>query len=73
MKMGNCSLLEAKWERDEKEGNVIYYENSDGCWSKSKHNEKGNVIYYENNKGKIIDEKSKRVNYWRNWKVIRLK
>ena len=32
---------------DEK-GNVIYFETTNGYWSKWKYNEKGNEIYYEN-------------------------
>ena len=32
-------------------GNLIYYETSDGFWSKSIYNEKGNVIYHENSNG----------------------
>ena len=28
--------------------NIIYYENSDGFWSKHEYDTKGNTIYYEN-------------------------
>lgn len=35
---------------DEK-GKLIYYEVSDGYWSKSEYDKKGNTISYENSKG----------------------
>ena len=37
-------------------GNTIYYEDSDGYWSKSEYDEKDNTIYYENSDG-----------YWSKW------
>jgi hypothetical protein len=33
------------------QGNVIYYENSDGYWHKRVHNDRSNEIYYENSDG----------------------
>ena len=48
-------------------GNVIYFEDSDGYWSKNEYNEKGNEIYYENSDGYWAkweyDEKGKRIYY----------
>ena len=35
----------------DKKGNVIYFEDSKGYWSKREYDEKGNVIYYENSNG----------------------
>lgn len=32
-------------------GNVIYWENSDGSWTKREYDDNGNRIYYENSKG----------------------
>jgi hypothetical protein len=32
----------------DKNGNVIYYENSNGFWIKREYNSDGDVIYYEN-------------------------
>ena len=32
-------------------GNVIYFENSDGYWVKYERNANGNVIYYEDSNG----------------------
>ena len=53
---------------DEK-GNVIYFEHSNGYWSKWKYNEKGNEIYYENSNGYWekweYDEKGNEI-YWEN-------
>jgi len=34
-----------------KNGNQIYYENSDGDWSKWEYDSKGNCIYYEDSNG----------------------
>lgn len=36
--------------KDDK-GNVIYYENSYGCWDKREYDAKGNQIYLENSDG----------------------
>jgi len=35
----------------DKNGNLIYYENSDGDWSKWEYDSKGNCIYYEDSNG----------------------
>jgi hypothetical protein len=35
----------------DKNGNHIYYETSDGFWSKREFNSNGNVIYFEDNDG----------------------
>ena len=34
--------------------NLIYFENSDGSWSKWEYDANGNVIYYENSNGQWI-------------------
>ena len=51
---------------DEK-GNEIYYEESNGYWSKSEYNEKGNIIYLENSNGywskRENDEKGNMIYY----------
>lgn len=39
--------------------NRIYYENSDGYWSKSEYDSDGNRIYYENSDGEINDYRPK--------------
>ncbi|MCK9320353.1 hypothetical protein [Methanoculleus sp.] len=55
-----------KWEYN-KEGNMIYFENSDGFWSKRKYDKKGNEVYYENSDGfwskSEYDEKRNKVYY----------
>jgi hypothetical protein len=43
----------------DEQGNRIYYENSDGDWSKIEYDEKGNQIYWQNNDGEIIDNRPK--------------
>jgi hypothetical protein len=49
----------------DEQGNVIYYEYSDGYWVKREYDEKGNVIYYENSNGywfkREYDEKGNKV------------
>ena len=43
---------------DEK-GNLIYFEDSNGFWSKREYDENDNVFYYENSDGEIIDDRVK--------------
>jgi hypothetical protein len=43
----------------DKNNNRIYYENSDGYWSKQEFDSKNNEIYWENSKGSIIDNRPK--------------
>ena len=40
-------------------GNIIYFENSNGYWSKRDFDDINNLIYYENSKGKLIDKRPK--------------
>ena len=40
-------------------GNVIYFETSDGFWCKSQRDSNGNVIYFEDSKGYIEDNRPK--------------
>ena len=40
-----------------KNGNEIYYENSDGFWVKREYDSDGKEIYYENSEGSIIDNR----------------
>ena len=42
-------------------GNQIYYENSNGYWSKREWDSNGKVIYYETSHGTIIDNRPKEV------------
>ncbi len=37
--------------------NRIYYENSDGGWSKKEYDDQGNKIYYEDSNGYIVDNR----------------
>ncbi|MBC8147222.1 MAG: hypothetical protein H8E98_04480 [Bacteroidetes bacterium] len=43
----------------DKNGNQIYFENSDGYWEKREYDSNGNKIYYENSNGSIIDSRPK--------------
>ncbi len=38
-------------------GNLIYYENSNGFWYKKEYDANDNQIYYENSNGVIIDNR----------------
>ena len=40
-------------------GNKIYYEGSDGYWSKREYDSNGNQIYRESSNGTIIDNRPK--------------
>jgi hypothetical protein len=48
-------LLEIK----DKNGNLIYFEDSNGFWAKWEYDSQGKEIYYENSDGKIIDNRPK--------------
>jgi len=43
----------------DKNNNRIYYENSDGYWSRSEFDSKNNEIYWENSYGTIINNRPK--------------
>jgi len=44
----------------DRNGNQIYYEDSNGYWWKQEFNQNGNQIYYEDSNGKIIDNRLKK-------------
>lgn len=45
------NIKEFPFEIKDKEGNEIYYETSDGSWSKNEYDKRGNQIYYEDSTG----------------------
>lgn len=47
------------FEIKDKNGNRIYYELSNGYWSKSEYGSNANLIYYENSHGHIADNRHK--------------
>jgi uncharacterized membrane protein len=47
------------FEIKDSSGKEIYYENSDGFWSKSEYDSHGNRIYFENSDGTVIDKRPK--------------
>ena len=46
-------------EIKDKNGNLIYWEDSDGWWVKREYDSQGKVIYYENSSGEIRDNRPK--------------
>jgi len=46
---------------NDKDGNRIYYEDSNDYWVKREYDAHGNEIRYENSKGRIIDKRPKQV------------
>ena len=42
--------INAFWVCDEN-GNEVYFENTEGYWSKREHDENGNEVYFENTEG----------------------
>ena len=42
---------------NDKNGNQIYYENSNGYWVKREYDSSGNEIYYENSEGLILNNR----------------
>ena len=45
----------------DKNGKLIYIEDSDGYWSKREYDDKGNLIRFENSDGFIMDKRSKQM------------
>ena len=45
------NIQEFPFEIKNKNGNIIYYENSNGYWRKREFNTNGNRIYFENSRG----------------------
>lgn len=43
----------------DKNGNNLYYENSNGYWAKREYDELGQEIYYEDSSGHIINNRPK--------------
>ena len=43
----------------DKNNNRIYYEDSNGYWSKREFDKNNNIIYYEDSDGEIIDKRPK--------------
>jgi hypothetical protein len=44
-------IKEFPFEIKDSNGNIIYYENSNGYWSKAEYDSKGNLIYFESSDG----------------------
>jgi hypothetical protein len=53
------NIKEFPFEIKDKNGKLLYAEDSYGYWSKCERDENGNVRYYENSNGKIIDNRVK--------------
>ena len=53
------NVTEFPFEIKDKNGNVIYCENSDGYWYKSEYDSNGNEIYFEDSVGYIVDNRPK--------------
>ena len=53
------NINEFPFEIKDKNGKLLYTEDSYGYWSKCERDEDGNVRYYENSNGKIIDKRVK--------------
>ena len=53
------NIKEFPFRIKDKNGNEIYWENSDGVWSKTEFDSNGNGIYCEDSGGCIIDRRPK--------------
>ena len=53
------NIKEFPFRIKDKNGKVIYYENSDRYWCKSEYDSNGNQIYYEDSNGEIEDNRPK--------------
>ena len=52
-------ITDFPFEIRDKNNNRIYYENSNGFWSKIEYDSNNNVIYWEDSYGQIIDNRPK--------------
>ena len=52
-------FYDRRFEVYDDKGNEIYFEDSDGYWSKSEYDKKDNLIYFEDSGGGIIDNRVK--------------
>jgi len=53
------NVTEFPFEIKDKNGNVIYREDSNAFWTKREFDENNNEVYYENSNGTIVDRKLK--------------
>jgi hypothetical protein len=53
------NVKEFPFEIRDKNGKLIYWEDSDGYWSKREYDSNGNEIYYESSTGVIVDDRPK--------------
>ena len=53
------NVKEFPFEIKDKKGNTIYFEISNGYWSKREYDQNGNTIYYEDSEGVIVDNRPK--------------
>lgn len=52
-------IKEFPFEIRDSKGNLIYFEDSTGGWTRREYDSEGREIYFENSNGKIIDNRSK--------------
>ena len=45
------NIKQFPFEIKDDQGNLVYYEDSDGFWEKSEYDERENEVYYENSEG----------------------
>ena len=50
-------IKEFPFEIRNNEGNLVYYEDSNGYWSKQEFDDWGNRVYYEDSDGQIEDNR----------------
>ena len=53
------NVTDFPFEIKDKNGNKIYWENSNEDWIKREYDSNGKVIYWENSHGDIVDNRSK--------------
>jgi len=55
------NVTEFPFKIRDKNGNLIYFEDSSGYWAKREFDESSNRIYFEDSNGKIIDNRPKSI------------
>jgi len=55
------NVTEFPFKIRDKNGNLIYFEDSNAYWTKREYDESSNRIYFEDSNGKIIDNRPKSI------------
>ena len=58
-KQFNHDFSKGDFKLFDENGNLVYFEDSEGYWAKREYDQNGNEVYYENSEGEIEDNRPK--------------